>query len=275
MKKTKIKAAGLYLAADVGGPEDGPPVILSHGGGQTRFAWGKAAGVLAAGGYRVVSVDLRGHGESDWASDRDYTLATMAEDLKAVAGAFDRAPALVGASLGGLASLYALSTGLEASALVLVDIVPKFKAEGAAKIGAFMAANPDGFASLEEAADAVSAYMPHRPRPKDVSGLKKNLREKEGRLYWHWDPAFITGPRSAEGHRLAVSLDAVMADVTAPTLLVRGMTSDIVDEEGVRHMREMMPHAQFADVQGAGHMVAGDKNDAFNEAVIAFLQGLG
>ena len=275
MKKTKIKAAGLYLAADVGGPEDGPPVILSHGGGQTRFAWGKAAGVLAAGGYRVVSVDLRGHGESDWASDRDYTLATMAEDLKAVAGAFDRAPALVGASLGGLASLYALSTGLEASALVLVDIVPKFSAEGAAKIGAFMAANPDGFASLEEAADAVSAYMPHRPRPKDVSGLKKNLREKEGRLYWHWDPAFITGPRSAEGHRLAVSLDAVMADVTAPTLLVRGMTSDIVDEEGVRHMREMMPHAQFADVQGAGHMVAGDKNDAFNEAVIAFLQGLG
>ena len=275
MKKTKIKAAGLYLAADVGGPEDGPPVILSHGGGQTRFAWGKAAGVLAAGGYRVVSVDLRGHGESDWASDRDYTLATMAEDLKAVAGAFDRAPALVGASLGGLASLYALSTGLEASALVLVDIVPKFNAEGAAKIGAFMAANPDGFASLEEAADAVSAYMPHRPRPKDVSGLKKNLREKEGRLYWHWDPAFITGPRSAEGHRLAVSLDAVMADVTAPTLLVRGMTSDIVDEEGVRHMREMMPHAQFADVQGAGHMVAGDKNDAFNEAVIAFLQGLG
>ena len=235
MKKTKIKAAGLYLAADVGGPEDGPPVILSHGGGQTRFAWGKAAGVLAAGGYRVVSVDLRGHGESDWASDRDYTLATMAEDLKAVAGAFDRAPALVGASLGGLASLYALSTGLEASALVLVDIVPKFKAEGAAKIGAFMAANPDGFASLEEAADAVSAYMPHRPRPKDVSGLKKNLREKEGRLYWHWDPAFITGPRSAEGHRLAVSLDAVMADVTAPTLLVRGMTSEIVDEEGIRH----------------------------------------
>lgn len=275
MKKTKIKAAGLYLAADVGGPEDGPPVILSHGGGQTRFAWGKAAGVLAAGGYRVVSVDLRGHGESDWASDRDYTLATMAEDLKAVAGAFDRAPALVGASLGGLASLYALSTGLEASALVLVDIVPKFNAEGAAKIGAFMAANPDGFASLEEAADAVSAYMPHRPRPKDVSGLKKNLREKEGRLYWHWDPAFITGPRSAEGHELAVSLDAVMAAVTAPTLLVRGMTSEIVDEEGIRHMREMIPHAQFVDVQGAGHMVAGDKNDAFNEAVISFLQGLG
>lgn len=59
--------------------------------------------------------------------------------------------------------------------------------------------------------------------------------------------------------------------ITIPTLLVRGRMSDIVSDESVRELRELVPHAEIVDVAGAGHMVAGDRNDAFNQAVIDFV----
>jgi pimeloyl-ACP methyl ester carboxylesterase len=271
MQTARLEAAGLRLAADIGGRPGDPPVIMTHGGGQTRAAWGKAARALAAHGYYVISLDLRGHGESDWATDGDYSLEALAADVRAVGARLGQPPSLVGASLGGLSSLLAIVQGMPAKALVLVDIVPKFNREGAAKIGAFMAANPGGFASLDEAADAVSAFMPHRPRPSDVSGLRRNLREEGGRLYWHWDPAFMDGERGARSHLIAERLEEAATTVTTPTLLVRGMSSEVVDDAGVQHLRELIPHAEFIDVESAGHMVAGDKNDVFNQAIVEFL----
>ena len=265
-------SGGLTLGADVGGPEGGPPVMLMHGGGQTRGAWKKAASTLAGGGHRVVSLDLRGHGESDWASDGDYGLDAFAADLRAVAATLRRPPALVGASLGGMAALLAMGGGLTASALVLVDIVPQMNRDGAGRIGEFMRASPEGFASLDEAADAVAAYLPHRPRPADPSGLMRNLRERDGRLYWHWDPNFMSnmqgrGASPEMGERMRQAAESV----TVPTLLVRGALSEIVDEAGVADFLRLIPHAEAIDVAGAAHMVAGDRNDAFNDAVLSFL----
>src|SRR5690606_40599381 len=121
-----------------------------------------------------------------------------------------RPPVLVGASLGGLASLVAVAESGEqertARALVLVDVAHRIEDEGRDRIGAFMTGHLDGFASLEEAADAIAAYNPHRPRPKDLSGLAKNLRQREdGRWVWHWDPAFVQGQRgSADETRSSV-----------------------------------------------------------------------
>ncbi|MET0182745.1 MAG: alpha/beta hydrolase [Caulobacterales bacterium] len=267
-------SGGLSLAADVAGDPNHQPVLLLHGGGQTRGAWKRAAETLADVGYYVISLDLRGHGESDWHPDGDYTLGSMAADIGAIASRLKTPPALVGASLGGLSSLLAVGEGLDAKALVLVDVVPKVNPEGAAKIGAFMMANPDGFASLDEVADAVAAYMPHRPRPRDVSGLRKNVREENGRLYWHWDPKFMQGGQRPSGVNAEEPMEqrvSAAANVRIPTLLVRGLLSDIVDEEGIRHLRDLIPHAEMVDVEGAGHMVAGDKNDAFNRGVIDFL----
>ena len=263
---------GVTLGADVGGPEDGPPVMLMHGGGQTRGAWKKAASALAAGGHRVVSLDLRGHGESDWASDGDYSLDAFAADLNAVAETLGQPPALVGASLGGMAALLAIGGELKASSLVLVDIVPQMNRDGAGKIGDFMRANPAGFASLDEAADAVAAYLPHRPRPADPSGLMRNLRERDGRLYWHWDPAFMSNMQSrGSSPEMGERMRQAAASVAVPTLLVRGALSEIVDEAGVADFLRLIPHAEAVDVAGAAHMVAGDRNDAFNDAVLTFL----
>lgn len=264
-------APGVEIAADVAGPRGAPTVILGHGGGQTRHSWDKAEQQLARAGYFAINYDLRGHGDSDWSSDGDYGVETRARDLMAVAREGAQPFALVGASLGGITALMAACLGLESAALVLVDIVPKMSQKGVARIRGFMTANPDGFASLEEAADAISAYYPDRPRPSDLSGLNKNLRRgTDGRFHWHWDQRMMTDTRADPRHMLELMDRADWTD-RIPTLLVRGMKSDIVDDDGVADLRRRIPDLEIADIRGAGHMVAGDRNDEFNAAVLAFL----
>jgi pimeloyl-ACP methyl ester carboxylesterase len=274
---------GIGLAADVVGDPSAPPVVLLHGAGQTRHAWGTTLEVLGARGWRAYSVDLRGHGQSDWDSAGDYGIEAFTEDVRVIARGMSRPPAIVGASLGGLASMVGIAEADDpariARALVLVDVAPTIEMEGAVRIAAFMAARmKDGFASLDEVADVIAAYAPHRPRPTDLSGLRKNLRQRsDGRWAWHWDPRFVAG-RFGSADETATSLadpermrQAAKA-LTIPVLLVRGRMSDLVSEEGARELLELVPHARLADVAGAGHMVAGDRNDLFNDAVVSFLE---
>jgi len=265
--------AGLRLRAEGFGTEGAPPVLLLHGGGQTRHAWGGTAQVLAEDGWGPVAVDLRGHGESEWAPDGDYAFESFAADVATLARACASPPVLVGASLGGIASLLAIGDhGAPARALVLVDVAPRIERAGAERIIGFMTARPEGFASLEEVADAVAGYLPHRERPRDLGGLAKNLRRgDDGRLRWHWDPRFVAAgvPRAADS---AQRMDAAARSLRIPTLLVRGRLSDLLSEEGARHFLELAPHARYADVSGAGHMVAGDRNDRFTRAVRDFLR---
>ena len=260
-------ADGAKIAADVFGT--GRPVLLLHGAGQTRGSWRRTGERLAEEGYQAVTLDLRGHGESDW-SEGGYGLDMFVADLRSVASGFETPPALIGASLGGMVSMLSVGEGAWAPALVLVDIALRTKASGREAIQAFMTANPDGFESLEAAADAVSGYMPHRPRPANVSGLRKNLREgPDGRLRWHWDPRlFQWGPGMAD---VWTRLDAAAARLATPTLLVWGSDSEIVDEDAVAHFRQVAPAAEVRVVEGARHMVAGDANTPFADAVLDFL----
>ena len=268
---------GTRLAADVAAPRDPrrPTIVLMHGGGQTRHSWGTAARALAARGYGVVNLDARGHGDSGWSSDGRYGLDRLALDLQKVMETLPGRVALVGASMGGGTALTYVGRGHrpEAAALVLVDIVPQVEQAGAERIRAFMRANPDGFATVEEAADAVSTYYPHRPRPKDVGGLLKNLRRRpDGRLRWHWDPHVIDGPHIVEPPTFQATLAEASRHVRIPTLLVRGLQSDIVSDAGVAALRRDLPALEVYDIAGAGHMVAGDRNDAFNDGIVAFLE---
>jgi len=272
---------GNRLVADAAGDPGGRPVVLLHGGGQTRHAWGTTLSVLAQEGWRAFTVDLRGHGESDWAADGDYSLEGFAGDVLALSASFEQPPVLVGASLGGLSSLAAIGENPDrevASALVLVDVAPRIEPAGRDRIAAFMAEHVEtGFASLEEVADAIARYNPHRPRPKDLSGLRKNLRQREdGRWFWHWDPAFMTRPMGGQDETRTTLVESSRLEDAArairlPTLLVRGRVSDLLSEEGARDLLRLVPHAELADVAGAGHMVAGDRNDLFNDAVVEFL----
>ena len=266
---------GLALVGDVGGRPDAPAVVLLHGGGQTRHSWAGAMAALVQAGYRVVNYDARGHGDSDWSPQADYTLPAFAADLQAVLDTLPGPVALVGASMGGMTSFFAVGSRPQprVRALVMVDITLRAAAAGAAKIRAFMSAHPEGFDSVEAAAAAVAAYNPSRPRPLDPSGLLKNLRRREnGRLYWHWDPRLLAVRPSAEPPEAGRDLERVSGNVRIPTLLVKGGHSDIVDEDGVAQMQRLVPQTEVWDVPEAGHMVAGDRNDAFNAGVLAFLR---
>jgi pimeloyl-ACP methyl ester carboxylesterase len=276
-RTVKLQGDGLELAADLYGDETDPPVLLLHGGGQTRHAWGGAAATLATSGRFAISIDLRGHGHSDWSPDGVYTMDRFAGDVHTIASSLGRPPALVGASLGGLSSLAAVGESRTelATSLVLVDVAPRVETEGRVKIQTFMRGGMRGFDTLEDAADSIAAYLPHRPRPTNLEGLTKNLRQRgDGRWYWHWDPRWLGNNEGVDGQGGLVRherLCAAARDVTIPTLLVRGRMSDIVSDQSVRELQELIPHAEVVDIADAGHMVAGDKNDVFNEAVIDFV----
>jgi non-heme chloroperoxidase len=267
---------GISLAADVWGEEASPPVLLMHGGGQTRHAWGSTARALAAAGWRAITLDLRGHGDSGWARNGDYSFTTFAADCIAVCDQLETPPVLVGASLGGVAAILAEgnSDRVVSRGLVIVDITPQSNAAGIQRIKDFMISGLGGFATLEEAADAIAAYTPHRERTVNPAGLQKVLRlGADGRWHWHWDPRFMDrGRTEVPGPDFQGLFEAALANVQVPTLLVRGKLSDVVTEEGVKDFLAKVPHAKLADVSDAAHMVAGDQNDVFSNAVIDFLE---
>lgn len=275
-QKTFVTSDGLKLVGDVGGPAGASTVILLHGGGQTRHSWSKTMDRLVTRGYHVINYDARGHGDSEWSADGAYGIDALSSDLRAVADTAQAPIAYVGASMGGITAFYTVGSGAppKAQALVMVDIVLKAASAGVEKIRGFMSANRDGFASLEEAAAAVEAYNPARPRPSAATGLRKNLRLRgDGRLYWHWDPHMLDVQPSTEppGSRLE-KIMAISKGVTIPTLVVRGQHSDIVDDEGIEEMRRLVPQTEVHNVPGAGHMVAGDQNDMFAAGVMDFLE---
>jgi len=266
---------GVRLVADVRGDPDAWPVLFLHGGGQTRHAWGSAAETVAAQGWRTVTIDLRGHGDSDWAPNGDYSFTAFCADCVAVVDRLGRPPVLVGASLGGMAAMLAEGTSdrTVSCGLVLVDLTPKTNDEGILRITRFMESGIDGFDSLEDAAASIAAYTPHRKRATNPEGLRKVLRERDGRFYWHWDPRFIRQDRTeVVPDRLIGLLDAAVGNISVPTMLVWGLLSDVVTQEGVDEFLARIPDATVVEVGGAAHMIAGDRNDAFSDAVIGFLQ---
>ena len=249
-----------------------PTILMLHGGGQNRFSWKNTGQILADSGFHVVALDSRGHGDSDRSPTANYAVETLCGDALQVIYQIGRPVVLVGASMGGLTGmLTAHEAGAElVTKLVLVDVVPRYEKTGSSRVRDFMMTNVKGFDSLEAAADAVAAYLPHRTRPRSPEGLRKNLRLVDGRWYWHWDPAFMTAPGDDPFARTEQLEQAVM-NLQIPILLIRGKLSDVVSSEGVQDFLKKVPHAQFVELSEAGHTAAGDDNDAFTGAVVQFV----
>ncbi|BAV40383.1 alpha/beta fold hydrolase [Mycobacterium ulcerans] len=250
-----------------------PTILMLHGGGQNRFSWKNTGQILADTGLHVIALDTRGHGDSDRAPDADYAIETLTSDILHVLDAIGRPVVLIGASMGGLTGiLVADSAGPDrVTGLVLVDVVPKYEKDGSARIRDFMFTNLHGFATLEEAADAVATYLPHRTKQRSPEGLKKNLRLRDGRWYWHWDPAMMTAPGDDPELRTE-NFERAAMNLTIPILLIRGKLSDVVSSEGVQDFLDKVPHAEFVELSNAGHTAAGDDNDAFTEVVVDFVK---
>ncbi|MGB3485664.1 MAG: alpha/beta hydrolase [Mycobacterium sp.] len=249
-----------------------PTILMLHGGGQNRYSWKKTGQILADRGFTVVAVDTRGHGDSDRSPGADYELETLTADVHAVIEAIGTPVVIIGASMGGLTGILAAHEAgpQRVEKLVLVDVVPRFEKTGSARIREFMLNHIHGFDSLEAAAAAVAEYLPHRVKPSNPQGLEKNLRHRDGRWHWHWDPAFLTKPGDDPFERTE-KLEAAAEALEIPLLLIRGQLSDVVSTEGVNDFLRKVPHAEFVELSGAGHTAAGDDNDAFSDAVVQFV----
>ncbi len=274
-QKTFYGDQGHTIIADVFG--EGSPILLAHGGGQTRLAWTRTAKALEEAGYSAIAMDLRGHGESAWSSSGSYQLDDFAMDLLAISDQLGEKPALVGASLGGLAGLIAegeLRLGSFTS-LTLVDITPNMEPAGVAHVLDFMRAHlADGFASPDEAADAIANYLPDRERRKRSEGLDRYLRRcDDGRLRWHWDPRFISSMTNDKVGQSDSRLTDAAEKLELPVHLIRGGSSNLVSVDAAQSFLRLAPHSAYTDIAGAGHMVVGDRNDAFSEAVVNFFRG--
>jgi pimeloyl-ACP methyl ester carboxylesterase len=266
-------AGGLRLALHCWGQKGAAPVLFLHGFGQTAMAWTRTANTLASRGYYCCALDLRGHGDSEWHADGKYTLEDHATDLQRILAGFDRPPLLVGASLGGLLGILTEGEGQDShfARMVLVDITPRWETSGTDRILNFMEARPDGFESLEEAADLIAQYLPHRERRSNNDGLKKVLRQgSDGRYRWHWDPKLLHGIRERASIYESRLLEAARG-LSLPVLLISGGRSDIVSEHTIEEFLELVPHAVHSRLDDAHHMVAGDDADQFTKLILDFL----
>ncbi len=268
----RLRGDGLTLVGEAFGDRDAAPVLFFHGGGQSRSAWRGSARRVAEAGYRGVTVDLRGHGQSDWAVDGDYHVAAFGRDVAALVGGFDRPVTLVGASRGGQSALIGGSACAPGTVrlIMLADVAPDMRDDGVEGIRAFFATSADGFARLDDAADALSSHL-GQPRMADVSPLARAMRmDDAGRWHWHWDPAtgrreFLHPPSENE------ALLAAAAHVACPVVLVRAEHSHLLTDEGVAHFKALAPQLDVRLARGAHHMFTADRNDAFAAELLGCL----
>lgn len=262
---------GLELSGLAFGDSEAPPVLFFHGGGQSRNAWRSSARQVGEAGYYGIAFDLRGHGESQWASDGDYHVEAFARDVEALLKQFSRRVTLVGASRGGQAALIGGARHpARVRLIMLADVAPDMPDDGIVGIRQFFAEGARGYDSLDEAAAALSHHLA-QPRMADPARLARSMRQDEmGRWHWHWDPAtgkeeFLHPPSENE------AVLAAAARVTSPLVMVRAELSHLVSDSNTARFKALAPHLEILIARGAGHMFTADRNDAFAAQLLAQL----
>jgi pimeloyl-ACP methyl ester carboxylesterase len=263
-------ADGLMIAAESFGKPGHVPVIFMHGGGQSRSAWLKAARAIADRGYHALTLDLRGHGDSDWASDGCYDLHCYSADLEIIIRNIGETAVLVGASLGGLV---ALDTAARFPHLVraisLADVTPWMDEGGAGHYRRTIHGWAKGFETVEAAAAAVNIL-----RGTAGGGNLKRLRDhmvqgEGGRLYWRWDPRFIRDELVRDNDRKLLERSA--SQLRVPALVMRAALSTLVTPAQIERFKSLVPSLAHEEIAGVGHMVTGDDNYVYVPALTRFL----
>lgn len=267
-----VQANGLkFHYLDWGSP-DSPPLVLLHGVGQTCHTWDLFAAAMAPH-FHVMAFDQRGHGDSDWAPDRDYARQTMVNDVAAftTAAGLDNF-FLIGMSMGGMNSMMFTSQNKErVRSLVVVDIGPRVERTGSSHIRDFMSGNRE-FNDLDEAAAVIYKFNPRRP----LEAIRKytcvyNLKQlPSGKWTWKYDSYFASAQRLGDPQVMHDLLAAAATLIRCPTLLVRGAQSDVFSLEGAKEFQQLIPESGFELVEGAGHSVMGDNPPGFEAAVRRF-----
>jgi len=267
-----VVANGLRLHYLDWGNEEKPPLLLLHGRTQSAHSWDFAALAFRAD-YHVISLNQRGHGESEWAPDGDYTGHAQVQDVAEVVSALGLAPVVViGHSMGGRnAMVYAGKHPDELRALVVVEMAPARALSEAPRMGIWHLL-PTEANSLEEYVEAAQRVNPRRTKEQLRGSLRHQLRQfSSGKWSWKWDPILrdtdVGGWSSDE-------LWQFTGSIQCPALFVRGGESNLISDETAERITRDMSDAKVLTVADAGHLVPGDKPAAFQQVVQEFLWGL-
>ena len=252
----------------------GQPVILMlHGGGQQAHSWDFISLPLAEQ-YHILALDQRGHGDSDWAADGDYSIEAHQADLDGFIAALGlRDFHLIGHSMGGRNSyVWASRHPATLRSLVIVDTGPVAQSRGRDRIQNFREL-PDELDSFEEFAARVQEYT-GRSREQTLGALQYSIRQRpDGKWSWKYDKLLRTPGRQSPAWSESQLWDAV-SKIDCPTLITRGGDSDIFAAETMQRMQQVIPNCAAVTIPAAGHLVAGDNPAAFLAAVQNFYAGL-
>ncbi|HUB12443.1 MAG TPA: alpha/beta hydrolase [Acetobacteraceae bacterium] len=257
------------------GAPDAPPIVLLHGGHQSAHSWDLVSLYLAQR-YRVLALDQRGHGDSEWPRDAEYTNDAMSLDAEAFIAALGlQGPILMGHSMGGRNAL--LLTRRNPSllrALVVVDVGPEVSDRGREVIAGFVQANQE-FDGLDEFVENVRKYDPYRSREHIERTVRYNMLQRaDGKYVSKCDATprrlgLVRGTGPLEN----ITLDDARA-FGLPALLVRGANSRILTPEAAERFRDVLPQGTLVTVPDCGHNVHGQNTKGFISAIEGFLAGL-
>ena len=253
-----------------------PPMLLLHGFAQTCHSWDFVA-LGFSDDYRVIVLDQRGHGDSDWAADGDYSPETQQNDISAVVSEIGLEKfTLMGLSMGGRNSFtYAANNPDRVRALVIVDAGPQNMQQGTQNIRNFVQQD-DELDSVDAFVERVLKYNPRRPPDQIRGSIMHNLKQlPNGKWTWKYDKRLRSpGRRMGSDPETEKRLWGYLEALQCPTLLVRGGASDIIAMDTADKMHAVIPNSQLSTIEGAGHLVMGDSPSGFQRAVTEFLAGL-
>jgi len=270
-EERRVAANGLSFRYLDWGTKGQRPILFLHGGALTAHTWDLCCLALRDD-YHCMALDQRGHGDSDWAPDADYSLSAQREDVKGFTEAIGLDQfVLVGMSMGAINGLaYAIAYPETLSALVLIDAGPDVRRRGSSRIRDFVngGAKPE---SLDAIIERALAFNPRRDPKVLRRSLMHNLRRQEdGNWVWKYDRRRFQQmgeAHAAERQGLADGL----ARVTCPTLVVRGAESDVFHEEDGERLAQRLPDGRFITIPRAGHTVQGDNPKDLAAALHDFL----
>jgi len=276
-REGRIDSEGLRLRWVEWGAIDAPPIVALHGLRSFAYTWEPVALALADR-FRVIALDQRGRGESDWDPQRRYFTEHYLLDLEALVAQLGLTRfVLLGHSMGGAnAFVYASLHPDRVAGLVIEDMGPGASSgsAGSSRIKGELGGTPDAFASWSDAEAYWRAQRPHAPAEAVQSRLKYTLRERpDGRVAWRYD---LEGIRRARmDPALQVDLWPYVADLRCPTLVIRGADSDFLSRATAEEMARRNTNLRWVEIDAASHYVHDDNLPAFNRALGQFLEATG
>jgi pimeloyl-ACP methyl ester carboxylesterase len=249
-KLLNFEGDGVSLKASAFGNPAAPPILFLHATCQTRWTWNAAANLAARRGYFAIAPDLRGHGLSSWAPDGDYSPRAFASDVVAILDQLKRPVTIVGHSLGGWIALAAGAQRPDRIRMIVsFDAAPTMSIAGNENFYDFYNMAVRGFDTVEEAAREVSERF--RVPIRNLARFRKRFVEKEGRLYFRWDPKVEMVHKVADQYQ--DWLLGLLEGFPRPTVLMLAEQGSFVSGEAIRAMHARIPRLAIERWQGTYH----------------------